>query len=166
MKLRSTFFILILAALVYGCKSGEANTSSAPEGTSAANASDASGPTYPLVGTWTNDNKQMKDSLIEFKNDGTLAIHGIVGEKGTTHDVEGTYKQDGAKLTMHTTAEKYGPGPEADEALKKRIDDLNKKTAAEVAKGADGVLSLKWADKDTFVLTGPNRIQVTFRRKS
>lgn len=178
MKFRSLFILSIVAALAIGCKSGDTTASTSPDSTkpsadattpdstkSADSSTADTSSANSVVGTWTNDNKGMKDGVIEFKDDGTMSINGTVAETGWTTDIEGTYKLEGDKITLHTTGQKFTAPEGADAAAKKAVDDANKQSEDAIAKMPADTASVKFTDKDTFVMTGSNGTPVTFKRK-
>jgi uncharacterized protein (TIGR03066 family) len=176
MRLRSAPILIIFAVLAIGCKSGD---TTAANGTPAAPAKGGDvTPAAPapatgentVVGTWTNDSKDLTDSVVEFKDDGTVAVSGSpAGAKGVKVDGTGTYKVDGDKFTMQMTGEKMTAPADADAKTKSEVEEGNKAATPEnMAKTPPDTDAIAWKDKDTFTLTSDkaDKKVVTFTRKS
>ncbi len=108
----------------------------------------------------------MKDGVIEFKDDGTMSITGTVADSGWATEIEGTYKLDKDKISLKTTSQKFTAPAGADDAAKKAVDDANKQSEEQVPKLPADDATVKFTDKDTFVMTGSNGTPVTFKRKA
>ena len=119
-----------------------------------------------VVGSWTSDKAEMKDAVIDFNDDGSMRIHGTVPEKNWIIDIDGTYKMDGGKITMHSTSTSFEAPASADDATKKEVDSANKKAKDSLANQPDDMATIMWKDKDTFVMMGSNGTPVTFKRKA
>jgi uncharacterized protein (TIGR03066 family) len=195
MKICTISFLVLVAALMVGCKSGgaaaddstkptaDATTGSTAGGdaatkdsssvdkapdASADKTADSTANGGSIVGNWDNDDKSapIKDKNIEFKDDGSMSITGKIDPEDTGLEMDGTYKIEGDKLTLHSTAMKLTPSDTASADTKKSIDEQNAKSADEAAKHKDDVATIKWSGKDSFVMTGASGKPVTFTRKA
>ncbi|HEY3780538.1 MAG TPA: hypothetical protein VGL56_05600 [Fimbriimonadaceae bacterium] len=171
------FPILLLAALIVGCKPkddtsttttsttapGVATTSGDAASADAKPAADSSG--NSLIGVWTVKDDPFKGTMIEFKDGGTVTMN-IPGAtaKDPGLEMDGNYKVDGTTLTMSGGTMKATAPEGADEALKKKVDDENK--VPQSAKPEDETGTIAWIDKDSFMLTDSKKAVTTYIRKS
>lgn len=160
---------LFLAAFIAGCNSGggaaadKGNTApaTATGPSSAAPASTTPSSGNSVVGTWTNDDKNLPNSTVEFKDDGTFTLHADIPNIKAAADVSATYKINGDKMTETTTSAKITAAADADAKTKEEVDNMNK-TMKQNPPETD---TISWKDKDTFTLTDASGKAVTFKRK-
>jgi hypothetical protein len=162
--------VFLLAAVAIGCKSGDTTAAAPSNDTTTATTKPAAAAAGKgnFVGTWTNDSKEMMDSVVEFKPDGTMTISGTPSNaKGTRAIVTATYKVDNGNMSEQVTAMRMEAAPDADEKMKKQVEDGNKKLAdpAEIKKLPTNTDKIEWKDDNTFTLTDDKGKVTTFTRK-
>ncbi len=121
---------------------------------SAPNSPNPNNTQYSLVGTW-NVTDFFKGTF-DYKADGTMTFH-FTDPQGTIWDGTGTYKLESGKLTDHTVTVHFTPGPKADAALRKSLEEANSKPPPT----SDETMAIAWKDKDTILATGKDGKSVT-----
>ena len=144
---------------------GDLGQSSKTAGSSGSKKPDntASAPAFNLAGTWTNDNKDIVNSMVEFTKDGSVHVKGdIPGAKGVSIEATGSYTIDNGKLTIKTTAAKMIAADDAPSDVKKLVDQRNKEAnePGYFDKQPPNVTSIEWKDKDHFTTTNSKEKKV------
>ena len=176
--------LLLVAALIVGCKSGDApattdsgagtsttttkSTSTAPADDSAKTDTTAAAQNS-VVGKWTTDNKEMKDVTYEFTKDGTATIDGSLPTKkggSITLHAEATYKVDGNKIVITGKSAKLTAPEGADATTKSQVDEQNKMFEKSADTTKTDTSTIEWKDKDTFTTKNDKGEVTTYTRKA
>jgi hypothetical protein len=154
-------------------KTGGLSATKAPEKDSSdskptASKSDAGGAgsssKHSIVGDWTNPS--LLGGGFKFTSDGKMIVTGS-DPRGDSMDMQGTYKLDGNKLTVHAISMVITPSPSADAKTKSQIEQVNAQTAASMKSQKDQVQTIEWKDDNTISLTGGKQgQQAILKRKS
>lgn len=152
--------LLVGSAIAVGCSQSSDNTAASTTGTSPASAAPkTSAPATSaasdnsIVGSWSGtDPKSGEKGTFEFKADNTFTMSSEKKDIKGTEILEGTYKQEGDKVTLTATSMKAST---SDPSKQKDVDAMNAQAAEVLKKGGQPplVISIAFPDKNTMSMT-------------